>query len=64
MAEIMKRVCPHCNKEFTTDNKQKFYCTQKCSMAKGYIAHKQRKQKEKEQSKKFFSFDDYKDGLI
>jgi hypothetical protein len=60
----MKRVCPHCKTEFVTDNKQKFYCSPKCSMAKGYIAHKERLKAKKEKTNGYFNFDDYKNEII
>lgn len=33
MTRIIKRTCLFCKKPFETENKQKVYCTKKCSAA-------------------------------
>jgi len=58
------RRCLECKGKFTTDNKQKFYCTEKCRMDNGNRQAKKRKEQAKKRDKQFFSFDDYKDGII
>jgi len=58
----MTKKCLNCKKSFTTDNKQKIYCSQKCRNAYNWPIFSD-KQKIKENDK-FFDWRDYKNGLI
>lgn len=64
---IPKRNCRNCNTEFQPANKYQTFCTIKCRSAKGYEKAKAKRKKEKEidNSKDIFRFEDYgKDVFI
>lgn len=58
MKSLIKRVCPFCKKTFETDNKQKKYCSAKCTCA-NYQAKIKSKKKTKNEG--YFDWKDYKD---
>lgn len=58
----MKRICRGCKKEFSTDNKQRMYCNEKCkNFYNNALFGAKRKAKP---SKEFFDWNDYRNGLI
>ena len=61
---IFKRECPECKTKFTTDNKQKFYCSNKCTASRGWKKRKEKIAEEKKDKDQFFSHDDYKNSLF
>lgn len=58
---VIRRVCPFCNKEFQTNNKQKFYCTEKCAKLKYY---KKIKANKKEANVELFDWKQFNNCMI
>ena len=62
--EVIVKVCPICNKEFTTTSKKRKYCSDECHM-KYTLAHQKehRKTKEyKEKIKEYYKSESYKNS--
>lgn len=61
----MKKKCPYCEREFISDNKQKVYCTPKCSMSnyQEKIGGK-RKGRRREANVGYFDWVDFKNDVI
>ena len=55
------KTCPNCNKQFETNNRQKLYCTPKCTCANH---QKKIKSDKKEANVEMFDWKYWKHGII
>ena len=58
---MIVKTCPNCKKQFKTDNKQKIYCTPKCTCAS---YQKKAKGTRKEANLEFFDWRYWRNGVI